>query len=147
MTSTAENLDELMTSKHNLKPRQTAWKEHTSAFKSFLRLEITCYACLLTCVFLFCEPMDYIPPGSFCPWNFSRQEYWSRLLFPPPGDLPNPGMEPMSLASPAMARGFFTTASPGSTQKEFGSKVSLHTSNILKNQHMLANPRLYPNNI
>ena len=29
-----------------------------------------------------------------CPWGFSRQEYWSGLPCPPPGDLPNPGMEP-----------------------------------------------------
>ena len=55
-----------------------------------------------------CYPMDCIPPGSFCPCNFSRQEYWSRLPFPPPGDLPDPGIEPMSLASPALAGRFFT---------------------------------------
>ena len=30
-----------------------------------------------------------------CPWGFSRQEYWSGLLCPPPGDLPNPGIEPV----------------------------------------------------
>ena len=33
-----------------------------------------------------------------CPWGFSRQEYWSRLPCPPPGDLPKPGIEPRSLA-------------------------------------------------
>ena len=38
--------------------------------------------------------------------GFSRQEYWSGLLFPSPGDLPNPGMEPMS---PASTGRFFTT--------------------------------------
>ena len=37
-----------------------------------------------------------------CPWDFVRQEYRSGLLFPPPGDFPDPGMEPMSLASPAL---------------------------------------------
>ena len=42
--------------------------------------------------------------------GFSRQEYWSALLFPPPGDLPNPGIEPTSLMSPALAGGFFTTS-------------------------------------
>ena len=41
---------------------------------------------------------------------FSRQEYWSGLPRPPPRDLPNPGMEPASLASPALARGFVTTS-------------------------------------
>ena len=35
--------------------------------------------------------------------RFSRQEYWSGLLFLPPGDLPNLGMEPVSTASPALA--------------------------------------------
>ena len=40
--------------------------------------------------------------------KFSRQECWSRLPFPPPGDLPDPETEPMSLVSPALAGGFFT---------------------------------------
>ena len=42
--------------------------------------------------------------------GFSRQEYCSRLPFPPPGDLPNPGIEPSSLMSPALAGRFFTTS-------------------------------------
>ena len=42
--------------------------------------------------------------------GFSRQEYWNGLSFPPPGDLPHPGIEP---ASPALAGGFFTTEPPG----------------------------------
>ena len=42
--------------------------------------------------------------------GFSRQEYWSGLPCPPPGDLPNPGIEPTSLKSPALAGGFFTTS-------------------------------------
>ena len=41
--------------------------------------------------------------------RFSRQEYWNGLPCPPPGDLPDPGMEPTSLRSPALAGGFFTT--------------------------------------
>ena len=44
-----------------------------------------------------------------CPWGFSRQGYWSGLSCPPPGDLPNPGIEPISLLSPAWAGGLFTT--------------------------------------
>ena len=39
--------------------------------------------------------------------GFSRQEYWSGLPCPPPGDLPDPGIEAMSLKSPALAGGFF----------------------------------------
>ena len=41
--------------------------------------------------------------------EFSRQEYRSGLPCPPPGDLPDPGIEHTSLASPALAGGFFTT--------------------------------------
>ena len=42
--------------------------------------------------------------------GFSRQQYWSGLPCPPPGDLPDPGMEPKSLTSPALAGRFFTTS-------------------------------------
>ena len=42
--------------------------------------------------------------------EFSRQEHWSGLPFPPPGDLPNPGIKP---ASPALTGRFFTTEPPG----------------------------------
>ena len=42
--------------------------------------------------------------------GFSGQEYWSGLLFSPPGDFPNPGIEPIS---PALAGEFFTTEPPG----------------------------------
>ena len=41
--------------------------------------------------------------------GFSRQEYWSGLPCPPPGDLLKPETEPMSLMSPALADEFFTT--------------------------------------
>ena len=46
------------------------------------------------------------PPLSL---GFPRQEYWSGLPFPPPGDLPDPGIKLTSLASTALAGGFFTT--------------------------------------
>ena len=58
-----------------------------------------------------CDPMDCSPSGSFVR-DFPRQEYWSELPFPSPGDLLNPGTEPMFLASPVLAGGFFTTAPP-----------------------------------
>ena len=44
--------------------------------------------------------------------GFSRQEYWSGLPFPSPGELPDPGIEPESLVSPSLAGRFFT---PGAT--------------------------------
>ena len=45
--------------------------------------------------------------------GLSRQEYWGGLPCPPPGDLPDPGIEPASLASAALAGGFFTTVPCG----------------------------------
>ena len=45
--------------------------------------------------------------------EFSRQEYWSGLPFPSPGDLPHPGVKLMSPVAPALAGGFFTTGPPG----------------------------------
>ena len=41
--------------------------------------------------------------------EFPRQQYWSEVPFPTLGDLPDPGIEPVSLISPALAGGFFTT--------------------------------------
>ena len=46
----------------------------------------------------------------------SRQEYWSGLSCPPPGDLPNPGIELTSLMSPALAGRFFTTSATQEAQ-------------------------------
>ena len=42
--------------------------------------------------------------------EFSKQEYWSGVPFPTPGDLPDPGIKPTSFASPALAGRFFTTS-------------------------------------
>ena len=44
--------------------------------------------------------------------EFSRQEYWSGLPCPPPGDLPDPGIKSTSLVSPGLAGRFFTTSTP-----------------------------------
>ena len=60
---------------------------------------------MLNCVQLFAAPwtVAHQVPLSM---EFFMQEYWNGLPFPPPGDLPNPGIE---TASPAFIRGFFTT--------------------------------------
>ena len=50
-----------------------------------------------------------VAPRLLCPWRFSRQEYWNGLPCSPPGDLPDPGIEPASLMSLALAGEFFTT--------------------------------------
>ena len=53
--------------------------------------------------------MDYSPPGSSVP-GIPRQVYWNGSLFPSPGDLPNPGIKPVSLA---LAGGFYTAEPSG----------------------------------
>ena len=50
----------------------------------------------------------YVAHQSPLAMEFSRQEYWSGLTFPTPGDLLDPGIGPMSLSSPALAGRFFT---------------------------------------
>jgi len=45
--------------------------------------------------------------------GFSKKKYWSGLPFPPPGNLPQPGIEPFSHAFPALAGKFLTTEPPG----------------------------------
>ena len=55
------------------------------------------------CLVQLCDPMDGSPPGSSVRGS-SRQEYWSRLLCPLPGYLPNPGIEPTSLMSTCTGR-------------------------------------------
>ena len=50
--------------------------------------------------------------------GFSRQEHWSGVPCPPPGDLPDTGIEPTSLVSPTLASRFFTVAPPGSERLE-----------------------------
>ena len=62
--------------------------------------------CVLSRVQLFATPWTVVCqiPLSV---EFSRQEYWCGLPFPSPGDLPDPGIEPASPTSPALAGGFF----------------------------------------
>jgi len=61
--------------------------------------------CCFSRVQLFCNPMDCSPPGSSL-HGFPRQEYWNGLPLPAPGDLPDPGIEPVS---PALSGRFLTT--------------------------------------
>ena len=66
------------------------------------------HACVLSHVWLFAT-LWLIAHQAPLSMEFSRQEYWSGLPFPSPGDLPHPGIEPTSLASPALVDRFFTT--------------------------------------
>ena len=66
---------------------------------------------LVPCVWLFATPWT-VAHQTLLSMEFSRQEYWSGLPFPTPGDLPNPGKEPMSSVSPTLSGRFYTTAPP-----------------------------------
>ena len=67
---------------------------------------------MLSRVWLFVTPWTIAHQAPLS-MEFSRQEYWSRLSFPSPGDLPDPGIEPASPESSALAGEFFTTEPPG----------------------------------
>ena len=72
---------------------------------------------------MICVCICSVTSNSATPWTvdhqaslaieFSKQEYWSGLPFPVSGDLPNLGIKPASLVSPALASEFFTTSTPG----------------------------------
>ena len=77
----------------------------SNAFRYFT---IVC-AQLLSCILLSAIPWTRAHQAPLSK-GFPRQEYWSGLPFPSPGDLPNPGIEP---TFPALAGEFFTTEPPG----------------------------------
>ena len=62
--------------------------------------------------------------------GFCRQEFWSGMPCPPPGDLSEPGIEPVSLMSPALAGGFFISSATWKVEnmKQIRRKLSLLSS-------------------
>ena len=60
--------------------------------------------------------------------EFSRQEYWSALSFPPPGNLSDPGIKLRSLTSSALGGGFFTPMPPGKPQPPSCSDLNCRNS-------------------
>ena len=93
-----------------------SWIHHISKSPSSntIVLGVVCAhaKCLQLCM-TFCDSMWVTvcnsPHSSVHGIGFPRQKYWSGLPFPPPGDLPNPGIKPTSLKSPAMTSRFFTS--------------------------------------
>ena len=93
------------------------WSDLAAAAAALHRVSNRMHVCMLSCfchVWLFATlwTVAHQAPLSM---GFSRQGYWSGLPFPSPGDLPNPGIEPGSLMSPALADGFFTTSATWET--------------------------------
>ena len=71
--------------------------------------------------------------------GFSRQEYWSGLSCPPPRDLPDPGIEPTSLMSLALAGGLFTTKATWEADGQLASKKVKRSAQVLKARKLLQN--------
>ena len=89
---------------------------------------------LLFCAVLSCSVVsDSLWPHGLkstkrlCPWGFSRQEYWSGLLFPSPGDLPDPGIEP---GSPALQADSLLSESPGKPLRDENYYLSMILTGI-----------------
>ena len=87
------------------------WAIASNGFRDQIKhqLQQLCYAKPLSRVQLFEVPWTVAHQAPLS-MGFSRQEYWSGLPRPPPGDLPDPGTEPVSLKSPALVGGFFTAS-------------------------------------
>ena len=83
---------------------QASWGSQTDFKKSHLLFVVQS----LSRVWL-CDPKTVARQAPLS-MGFSRQEYWSALPCPPPGDLPDPGTEFTSVVSPALASRFFTTS-------------------------------------
>ena len=96
--------------------------------------------CAHSCSIL-CDPMDCSPRGSSV-HGIYRQEYWNGLPFPPPGDLPNPGIKP---GSPALQADSLLSEPPGKLN-------SIHNSPLVclqwccpnQGRHLIASTSLIP---
>ena len=118
---------------HQLKDRLSEWirkqdtvyvidKKFTLSIKTYIKSKWICNVTTLFMHMCVCSATSDLS-NSATPWTvahqaplsmgFSRQEYWRGLPCPPPWDLPNPGIEPRSLMSPALAGQFFTTSATG----------------------------------
>ena len=71
---------------------------------------------MLSCVQFFATPWTVSRQGPLS-IGFPRQEYWSGFPFPPPGDVPDPGIEPKFLVSPPSAGDFFFPFTTEPTEK------------------------------
>ena len=107
-----------------------------------------CLTCFLKYLRIWVKPLELLHESCLCPlshfsrvqlsaalWTeaykaslsvgFFRQEYWRGLPFPPPGDLPNPGIKPAFLMSPALTDKFFTTSATWETPRLHESYIYL----------------------
>ena len=97
------------------RPPEEEMAEHDLAAKQLPQMKTAVAAKLLSRVQLCATPwtVAHQPPLSM---GFSKREYWSGVPCPPLGDLPDRGIEPMSLTSPTLSGGFFTTSTTWESQ-------------------------------
>ena len=81
------------------------------------------------------RPYGLQPARFLCPRGFPRQEYWSGLPCPPPGDLPDAGIKPVSPLSPSLAGGFFTPVPLGTPLRNPGAGKSVTLLNVSGKTH------------
>ena len=98
--------------------------------------------CVCVCVYVLCHVWLFVTPWTVAhqvllSMEFSGQEYWSRLPFPSPGDLPNPGIE---LTSPALAGKFFTTSPTWEALSIYAGFRHVH---IIMQAHMWAHKHMH----
>ena len=105
----ASLLRQCLSSRAPSSPRRAGVRSKQDA--SFLVCLCVCAKWLQPCLIL-CDPMDCSLLGSSA-MGFSRQEYQSGLPVPSPEGLPNPGIKPMSITSPALAAGSLPLGPPG----------------------------------
>ena len=93
--------------------------------------------CVCVCVQSLSRVQLFVAPCNVAcktprPMELSREEYWSRIPFPAPGDLPNPGMEPASLASPVLTGRFFTASKTVNDNVQFEHRFNFKIHNLFK---------------
>ena len=115
--------------------KDNIWKSYScSVYAYVFIINILISLCVLSC---FSSVWACQAPLSM---GFSRQEYYSGLPCPPPGDLPDPGIEPESLMSPALVSRFFTTSALIATTY-FLISLSLHPLMFLKSLLLMGKAR------
>ena len=100
-----------------------AFESHYPAWASgyFFDVTVECHACCSVSSDSFATPWT-VACSAPLSMVFPRLEYWSRLPFLTPGDLPDPGIKPTPIVSPALTGRLFTTVPPGEAQLHFLTK-------------------------
>ena len=100
---------------------------HVNLFP-FPHLQKCVFVCAQSCLTP-CNPMDYSLPAPLS-MGFSRLEYWSGLPCPPPGELPNPGIKPVTLKSSALAGRFFTTSTSWEAPQKYALRLQIRVTAV-----------------